>query len=87
MAKFSAEQNLGGLEFLVGIPGSIGGAIAMNAGAYEAEVKDILSSTTGIHKITGEEKIFKPVDFSYRHNPLAKDYIFVEGVFKAAPQE
>lgn len=87
VAKFSAEQNLGGLEFLVGIPGSIGGAIAMNAGAYEAEVKDVLAYTIGINKITGEEKIFKPVDFSYRFNPLAKDYIFVEGVFTGAFQE
>jgi len=86
VAKFSAENNLGGLEFLVGIPGSIGGAIAMNAGAYEAEVKDVLVSTIGINKITGEEKIFNHIDFSYRHNPLAKDYIFVEGGFKGTPQ-
>ena len=66
-AFFAAENNIAGLEFLVGIPGTIGGAVAMNAGAYGCEIKDVLVAVElvdmqgGVHKFSNEE-----LQFTYR---------------------
>lgn len=77
VAKFAAENSFYGLEFLVGIPGVIGGAIAMNAGAYGAEIQDILISADAIdkngNKITLQNKDF---DFSYRKANFEEGLIF-----------
>ena len=48
VSKFAAEKSLSGLEFAVGIPGSIGGAIFMNAGAYGGEMKNVVASVTAV---------------------------------------
>lgn len=48
VARFAACENLTGLEFAVGIPGSIGGAVFMNAGAYEGEMSRVVESVTGV---------------------------------------
>jgi len=69
LAVFAQQNGLGGLEFAHGIPGSLGGAITMNAGAYGGEMKDIIIEVTylspdgDIHVSKGEEN-----DFSYRHS-------------------
>lgn len=72
LSKISNEaynKSLSGLEFAIGIPGTVGGAIKMNAGAYGKEIKDILVNTTYIDKdleirtINNEEH-----DFKYRHS-------------------
>ena len=70
VANTAAENGLAGMEFASGIPGSIGGAVAMNAGAYGGEMKDIVSMVTLIHdgqiiKVPGGE-----MDFSYRHSKI-----------------
>jgi UDP-N-acetylmuramate dehydrogenase len=77
VAQFAANNNIAGLEFLVGIPGVIGGALAMNAGAYGAEIKDVLLEATGIDE-QGNIEVLKPEDFKfeYRKNSLPKNYIF-----------
>lgn len=69
-AAFLTENGLSGFEFASGIPGSIGGAVFMNAGAYGGEVKDVVRSVrvmdpdgTNVREISGEE-----MDFSYRHS-------------------
>ncbi len=71
VASKAAEAGLSGLEFASGIPGSIGGAIYMNAGAYGGEMKDILSKAT-ILMADGQIKVFSPeeLDLSYRHSAL-----------------
>ena len=67
VAIFAAENNIAGLEFLSGIPGTIGGAIAMNGGAYGTETKDVLVSAEAIdldgklHSFTNEQ-----LKFTYR---------------------
>ena len=67
LADFAHNNRLSGLEFAYGIPGSVGGAVSMNAGAYGGEMKDVVFSTTvysadaGIVTITGEQH-----SFSYR---------------------
>jgi len=69
LAVFANELELSGLEFAHGIPGSLGGAVTMNAGAYGGEMKDVVIATTalcpekGIVEVTGAEH-----DFSYRHS-------------------
>lgn len=65
----AAESGLTGLEFAVGIPGSIGGAIYMNAGAYGGEIKDVAQSVTALMP-DGELRKFgrDELDFGYRHS-------------------
>lgn len=79
--NFSVSNNLSGLENLSGIPGSVGGAIYMNAGAFDIEIKDFLTSVK-IMDFSGNIKIYKKNDlnFAYRSSGL-KDEIVVEAVF------
>lgn len=68
-ARLALEHSLTGLEFACGIPGSIGGAMYMNAGAYGGEVSDVVKSVDYITE-TGEVKTLlnKDLNFSYRHS-------------------
>lgn len=70
LAQKLLENELSGFEFAAGIPGTIGGAIRMNAGAYGGEIKDILEEVTYLDYSTLEEKkiINKECDFKYRHS-------------------
>lgn len=63
VSNFAAEKSLSGLEFAVGIPGSIGGAIYMNAGAYGGEMKNIVSKVTAISP-TGEIVSFNAAELN-----------------------
>ncbi|MBR4707508.1 MAG: UDP-N-acetylmuramate dehydrogenase [Pseudobutyrivibrio sp.] len=71
VANRAADAGLTGLEFASGIPGSIGGAVYMNAGAYGGEIKDILTEVRVLTKDL-EEKIMTPeeLQLSYRHSSL-----------------
>ncbi|GLQ06006.1 UDP-N-acetylmuramate dehydrogenase [Sneathiella chinensis] len=85
-ARFAAEAGLTGAEFLSGIPGSIGGALRMNAGAYGSEIKDILVSAVAYDR-QGQRHELTPEDmgFSYRHSDIPGDWIFTEAVLQLAP--
>lgn len=83
-SKFSFKNSLTGMEAVSGIPGSLGGAVAMNAGAYGTEMKDIIKSVRLISK-DGEilEYDNKDMDFSYRHSRVFdEDLIVSEAVFE-----
>ena len=70
-ANFAARHGLAGMEFAAGIPGSLGGAVVMNAGAYGGEMKDILSAVR-VLTTTGEIRV-RPadeLDLSYRHSRM-----------------
>lgn len=87
VAETAAEAGLGGLEFLVGIPGTIGGAVAMNAGAYGAEVKDVLdwvevATPDGLVRLTAAE-----CGFTYRHSALPARSVVLRARFHAVPGE
>lgn len=88
VAEYTAREGLGGLEFLSGIPGSIGGALRMNAGAYGAEVKDVLIDAHVMHR-DGSVHTYTPeqMGLSYRHNDLPSDVIFLSGRFKTVSEE
>ena len=83
VALFSRNAALDKLEFLTGIPGSIGGAIAMNGGCYGSDVSQILISATVID-FDGNLIEIKNSDFGffYRGNKISKNFIFVEAVLK-----
>lgn len=80
LANAAAENSLAGLEFAAGIPGSVGGAVVMNAGAYGGEMKDVLVEVKVLDE-HGEEKVLslEELDLSYRHSCiLENNYIVVE---------
>ena len=83
-ANEAACAGLGGMEFAAGIPGSMGGAVVMNAGAYGGEIKDILESATVISQ-DGEIITLsnQELDLSYRHScVLEKEYIVLSARLK-----
>ncbi len=86
VAHYAQSASVSGLEFLRGIPGTIGGALRMNAGAYGAEIADIFVSATAVDR-SGEIHILKPGDmrFSYRHIKVPGDWIFLSGTFLVTP--
>jgi len=83
VAKKAAEAGVAGLEFYRGVPGTIGGALAMNAGAYGGETKDALVEAVGYDR-TGARHVFKNEDmnFSYRHCGAAEGVIFTGALFE-----
>ncbi len=82
LAKAAAEAGLDGLAFYRGIPGSIGGALRMNAGAHGGETTDVLVEARGIDR-GGALRTFSHADmgFSYRHSDAPEDVIFTRAVF------
>lgn len=83
VARAAAKAGIAGLEFYAGIPGSIGGALTMNAGCYGAETKDVLVSATGIDR-SGARRDFTLSDFgyTYRHSQAPADIIWTEAVYE-----
>ena len=77
-ARFSAANGLHGAEFLAGIPGTMGGALAMNAGAFGAETWDIVKNVETINR-KGERQLRQPGDFDigYRSVNIAADEWFI----------
>jgi len=87
LANITIRNNLAGLQFATGIPGSVGGAVTMNAGAHGGEVKDVLA-WVDVMNGAGEIERFSnaALNFSYRYSML-KDhpYIIVRATFSLQP--
>lgn len=83
-AAEAAKSSLTGLEFAAGIPGSLGGAIVMNAGAYGGEMKDVVVSAKVLTPEGEVEELSKDeLDLSYRHSCIPeKDYIVLEATIE-----
>lgn len=80
IALFAAAQGLCGLEFACGIPGSLGGAVFMNAGAYQGEIKDVVQKVRAI-STDGTVRVFQQdeLQFGYRHSVFQENgYVIVE---------
>ncbi|NWE51346.1 UDP-N-acetylmuramate dehydrogenase [Brevundimonas sp. P7753] len=86
VAKASAKAGIAGLEFYAGIPGTIGGALTMNAGCYGAETKDVLVSAWGLTR-QGERIELTLADFgyTYRHSNAPADIIWMEATYRGTP--
>jgi UDP-N-acetylmuramate dehydrogenase len=88
VAEEACAAGLGGLEFLSGIPGTIGGAVKMNAGAYGSEIVDIIESAVLVTRagkvvtVSGES-----LGLSYRHSELPEGAIVVETTLRGQPDQ
>ena len=88
LSDFALENEVGGLEFLACIPGTIGGGLKMNAGCFNKEFKDILISIQAMDKEGRVLTIPKDkVIFEYRKNDLADDLIFLSASFKGKKKD
>ena len=88
VAKAAAKAGIAGLEFYVGVPGAIGGALRMNAGCYGTETKDVLVEAIALDR-TGR-RVVAPVSelgYAYRHSDAPDDWIFIEAVFEGQPDD
>jgi UDP-N-acetylmuramate dehydrogenase len=86
VAETAAIANLGGLEFFFGIPGTIGGALRMNAGANGAETKDVLCEASGVGR-DGKKHVFSNAEmkFVYRNSGVHPSIIFTSARFQGRP--
>lgn len=86
VARTAAEAGVAGLEFLCGVPGTIGGALRMNAGAYGREMKDVTFSAEALdpegrlHRLSPTQ-----LGFTYRHCAVPEDWIFLSAVLEGRP--
>ena len=85
VAETAAAAGIGGLEFLFGIPGTIGGALRMNAGANGGETKDVLIEASGVGRDGGRHKFTNAdMKFVYRNNGVDPSIIFTAARFRGA---
>ena len=91
VARAAQPAGIAGLAFLSGIPGTIGGALRMNGGAYGGETKDVLVETQGVDRQGNLRKFTnREMGFSYRHCGVSEDVIFTAAVLQGragAPEE
>ncbi len=87
VARAAADAGIGGLEFLRGIPGTIGGALRMNAGCYGREIKDVFIEAVAIDE-SGTRIVLDrhDISFSYRSCSAPERLIFVEAVLQGVPE-
>lgn len=86
VARFASDRSIDALTFLRGIPGSIGGALRMNAGAYGGETKDILIEARAVDR-SGNIHVLSNQDmkYTYRHSGAPEDLVFTEALFQGKP--
>ena len=86
-ANLAAEHGLSGMEFAAGIPGTVGGAVVMNAGAYGGEMKDIIEKVTVLNAEGEEAELtVDELELGYRTSCiLKKEYIVTKAVLKLTP--
>jgi UDP-N-acetylmuramate dehydrogenase len=86
IARAAADAGLAGLSFYRGVPGAIGGALRMNAGAYGRETTDVLIEARAIDR-KGKVHVLKHAEmgFAYRNSSTPEDFIFTQATFQAEP--
>jgi UDP-N-acetylmuramate dehydrogenase len=86
VARAAAQAGLGGLEFLSGVPGTVGGGLRMNAGAYGREIADVLVEASAVdrrgvlHRVSAAE-----LGLSYRHCAAPGDWVFTAALLQGTP--
>ncbi len=88
LAAFALEAGLGGFAFFHGIPGTVGGALRMNAGANGVETRERVIEAVGIDR-RGRRRTFSNADmgFTYRHSDVSQDVIFTSALVEGVPAE
>lgn len=88
LAAFARDEGLGGFAFLHGIPGTIGGALRMNAGANGAETRERLVEVEAVDREGRHRRLtLADMGFTYRHSAASEDLIFTGAVFTGPPAE
>jgi UDP-N-acetylmuramate dehydrogenase len=89
LANWSARRGLTGVEFLVAIPGSVGGAVRMNAGAHGRETADCLVSTRvfDLDELRMNRRPAAELDFSYRHSNLTERHLVLDASFRLGHED
>ena len=89
IANTAASNGLGGMEFAAGIPGSVGGAVVMNAGAYGGEMKDIIEKVYVLDENGAQLELDRDaLDLGYRHSCIPeKKYIVTKVVLELVPRD
>jgi UDP-N-acetylmuramate dehydrogenase len=89
LANWAARRGLAGLEWAVGVPGSVGGAVRMNAGAHGTETSDALVEAEVFDLVEArlERRPAQALDLSYRHSNLGPDDVVVEAFFSLALED
>jgi len=83
VARAARDAGLAGLEFLCGVPGTIGGALRMNAGAYGGEIKGVVRRAWAMHPAGVLHELSNvEMDFDYRHCGVPENWIFTEAEFE-----
>ena len=87
LARATVDEGLRGLEFFVGVPGSVGGAVRQNAGCFGSETKDRLVSATVVDLVSGDSRQpdSEGLDLSYRHSNVKASELVTEARFDAEP--
>ena len=88
LSRESASRSMEGLEFFSGIPGTVGGAIRMNAGAFGSEMSEVLTQAKAVNR-KGEILTFErdEMDFDYRHNGCPNDLIFISAIVSGRSED
>lgn len=88
VAAVARDAGIGGLEFLSGIPGTIGGALRMNGGAYGREMQDVLIAAQGVDR-RGARLTFTAAEmgFTYRHSAVPDDVIFTGALLRGTRED
>jgi UDP-N-acetylmuramate dehydrogenase len=88
VARAAADAAITGLAFLRGVPGSIGGALRMNAGAHGGDMREIFVEARGLDR-GGAVRVFGPAEmgFSYRHSEAPEEMIFTRATLQGRPGE
>lgn len=90
LSKAAGAAGIAGLEFYTGVPGTVGGALVMNAGCYGSETKDVLVEAYALTR-AGERVTFTNAEmgFSYRRSAAAaeQELIFIKALFRGSPDE
>jgi UDP-N-acetylmuramate dehydrogenase len=86
VARAAADAGIAGLAFYRGIPGSIGGALRMNAGAHGSETKDVLVEARAVDRQGNVHALtLADMGFTYRHSEVPADFILTEALFQGTP--
>ena len=86
VSSTARDAGIAGLEFLRGIPGTVGGFVRMNGGAYGREVKDILvSARVALRDGTVEEWPLEKLGYTYRHSDVPVGAVVIEATFRGTP--
>jgi UDP-N-acetylmuramate dehydrogenase len=88
VARAAAQAGIAGIEFYRGVPGAIGGALRMNAGAHGGETKDVLVSARGVdHSGAIRDFTLEEMGFSYRHSSAPEEIVFTRAIFQGRAGE